>query len=142
VLFAGRNVLVRGAIAGNASLAGETVEVAAPITGSVESRARNIRFADGARIDGTLAWWRREEVEVPATVIAANRVTGHTIARDESAGMPPFGVAAYIIGGLLFFAAVLIVAALFAWIFPGPLQRSRAVLVDHPWWTFFLGVII
>jgi cytoskeletal protein CcmA (bactofilin family) len=141
VLFAGRNVEVRGAVAGNASLAGETVEVAAPITGSVEIRARNIRFAEGARIDGTLAWWSTEEVEVPATVIAADRVSGHTIARDGDTRMP-FGVAAYIVGGLLFFAAVLIVAALFAWIFPGPLQRSRAVLVGHPWWTFFLGVIV
>jgi cytoskeletal protein CcmA (bactofilin family) len=69
VIAAGRTIAIRGPVMGGASLTGGTVEIAAPISGSVQIRAREIRFAEGARIDGTLSYTSLTPVTVPAGVI-------------------------------------------------------------------------
>ncbi len=135
-LLGGRLVFVRGPITGDASLGGETVEIAAPISGSVETRASQIRFGEGARIDGTLAYWSEDPVEVPASVIDPERVTANVVARAA-----PIGVIAYVVGGVVFVLVVLALCALFAWLLNKPLARARASLGERPWWTLLLGVV-
>jgi hypothetical protein len=119
-------------------LAGETVEIAAPVSGSVRIHADTIRFGPNARIDGTLEYWSDTPVTVPANVIPAARVTAHEVEDDE--GAPP-GIGALIIGSLAFLLLLLILAALFAFLAPVSLARTREALAARPWRTLFLGVI-
>jgi cytoskeletal protein CcmA (bactofilin family) len=137
-LLAGRLVAVHGAVGGNARIAARNVEISAPITGSVEIRAREIRFRDGARIGGTLDYWSPEAIELPPEVIAADRVTFHRVAR---AAPPPVGMFGYLAGGLAFLTALILLGALFAFLFRGALARSSAIMRGHPWYTLLFGAI-
>ncbi len=131
-LLAGRRVLIRGPIAGDANLAGETVEISGPISGSVEIRASEIRFTDDARIDGTLSYWSPNEIEVPAAVIPAGRITAHLV---EEMGSRRTMVGA-LIGSLIFF---LVIGAIFALLFPRMLMRAQTKFSERPWACLFLG---
>ena len=133
VLAAGRTVVVRGPVAGNVSLRGRIVEIAGPISGSADIRARAIRFADGARIDGTLTYSSREPVTVPADVIAPDRVTANVA---ESSDMGP-----WIAGAIIFSLVILALMALFAFLLRDRLAGTRAVIAARPWRDLLLGVI-
>jgi hypothetical protein len=119
---------------GGASLTGGTVEIAAPISGSVQIRAREIRFAEGARIDGTLSYTSRTPVTVPAGVIPPERVTA-TIQGDE---MPGAGWVAF---GVTFLVVLLGLVALFALLARDGLARTRATLMAWPWRDLLLGIV-
>lgn len=134
VLARGRTIFLRGPVAGNVSLSGDTVEIAAPISGSAEIRAREIRFGDGARIDGTLSYSSREPLNIPANVITPDRVTANALPAD-------MGV---FIGNVLTIVVSLIVlglAAVFAYVFRDRLAGTRAVIASRPWGDLLFGII-
>jgi cytoskeletal protein CcmA (bactofilin family) len=135
VLAAGRTVVVRGPVSGNVSIRGRTVEIAGPISGSARITAREIRFADGARIDGTLSYSSREPVNVPANVIAPERVTA-SVTETETEDMRPW-IAAAIVFSLLMLGLM----ALFAFVFRDRLAGTRAVIAARPWRDLALGII-
>jgi cytoskeletal protein CcmA (bactofilin family) len=137
-LLAARLVAIRGAIGGDARIAARNVEIAAPIAGSMEIRAQEIRFREGARIGGTLEYWSPNAIELPPDIIAADRVTFHRVSR---AAAPPVGVFGYLAGGIAFLTAVVLLGALFAFLFRGPLTRSSAIMRAHPWYTLLFGAI-
>lgn len=137
-LLAGRSVYVRGAVAGDANLAGETVELSGPISGSVEIHASEIRFTDDARIDGTLTYWSPTTINVPATVIAPGRVTGHLIEDVSSRGGFVRGFVRGLLAGLLF---LMLIGALFALLFPRTLTRAQSKLSAKPWSGLLLGAV-
>lgn len=134
VLASGRTILLRGPVSGNVSLSGDTVEIAAPISGSAEIRAREIRFGDGARIDGTLDVSSREPVNVPANVIAPDRVTANVLPADMGAFI---GNALTIVFSLI----MLGLAAVFAYVLRDRLAGTRAVIASRPWGDLLLGII-
>jgi cytoskeletal protein CcmA (bactofilin family) len=138
VLLAGQSVLVRGAVAGDATLMGNVVEIAAPITGSVEVRASQLRFADGARINGTLAYRTDNPVTIPAGVIPPERVVGEVVEREAQG---PVGIMGWLIGGIVILVITLLFAALFGFVFPHMLQRTRETLAARPWRTLGLGLV-
>jgi hypothetical protein len=134
VLARGRTIFLRGPVAGNVSLSGDTVEIAAPISGSAEIRAREIRFGEGARIDGTLNLSSREPVNVPANVIASDRVTANVLPADMGA----------FIGTLLavVFSLILLgLAAVFAYLLSDRLAGTRLVIASRPWGDLLFGII-
>ena len=137
---AARRVLVRGPVGGDASLAGEIVEIAAPIGGSVQIRAEQIRFVDGARIDGTLVLWSEQPIEVPASVAPADRVQTHKVEAPEPAApsvMPKLLLAG---GGAILFVLVALAAGL-AWAAPSGLEQARLAVRDRPGRTTLVGLI-
>lgn len=134
VLARGRTIFLRGPVAGNVSLSGDTVEIAAPISGSVEIRAREIRFSDGARIDGTLNVSSREPINVPANVIAPDRVTANILPADMGAFI---GNALTVVFSLI----VLGLAAVFAYVCRDRLAGTRAVIASRPWGDLLFGII-
>lgn len=139
IALAGREVTVTGPIGGDASLAGEMVEIAAPITGSVQIRAERIRFGPGARIDGTLAYWSPNRVDIPAGVIAANRVTGvrtEAARKTTEAEVAPRAVR-FFVGVVVF----LVLAAVLAAVVPRRLALAHERIVERPWLNLLLGVI-
>jgi len=134
VLARGRTIVLRGPVEGNVSLSGDTVEIAAPISGSAEIRAREIRFGEGARIDGTLTYSSREPVNVPAGVIAPDRVTANVLSGD-------MGV---FIGNVLmvvFSLIMLALAAVFAYVCRDRLTGTRTVIATRPWGDLLFGII-
>jgi hypothetical protein len=138
ILMAGQNVVIRGAVGGDAVLSGNIVEIAAPITGSVEVRARELRFAQGARIDGTLAYRTDNPVTIPAAVIPPERVVGEVVEREAQG---PVGIMGWLVGGVVIIVLTLLFAALFGFLFPRTLQKTRATLAERPWRTLGLGVV-
>jgi cytoskeletal protein CcmA (bactofilin family) len=138
VLAAARSVLIRGPVAGDASLAGQSVEVAAPVSGSAEIRAAEISFAQGARIGGTLEYWSDHEINVPASVIASDRVTAHIVERPIRGPGPAI---AFIIGGIVFLILILLFTALFVWLSGAFLARTRELFFARPWRNLLLGVV-
>ncbi|HEX6956582.1 MAG TPA: hypothetical protein VF194_01225 [Ferrovibrio sp.] len=140
-LLAGRLIHLRGPVAGNANLAGEDVEIDAPISGSAEIRADHIRFGPNARIDGTLAYWTRRPIEIPAGVIPAERITAHALPQGAAIAHKA-GIAAAIAGGTVFTVVLLILALLFAWLLPRPLAQLRGIVRAQPWRSLLFGVIV
>ena len=134
LLARGRTIAVRGPVAGDVSLSGDTVEIAAPISGSAEIRAREIRFGEGARIDGTLSYSTGAPVTVPPSVIAPERVT----ADIESGPSGTFTSSALMILSSL---VMLGLAALFAYVFRDRLAGTRAVIASRPWGDLLFGII-
>ena len=138
-ILVGREVEVAGPIAGNATLVGREVEIAAPISGSVQVRADRIRFGPAARIDGTLAYWSPNRVDVPASVIAPNRVTGVRVTEPSKRAKPtPTARAVRFLAGVVLFV---LLAALFAAVAPGPLERAHEQAVRRPWLNLLMGII-
>jgi cytoskeletal protein CcmA (bactofilin family) len=138
VLAAGRSILIRGSVAGDVSLAGQNVEIAAPISGSAEIHAAEISFPQGARISGTLEYWSDHQIDVPVSVVAADRVTAHIVERPIRGPGPAI---AFIIGGILFLFLLLLFMAAFVWLSGQYLARTRELFFAHPWRTLLLGII-
>jgi len=134
VLARGRTIFLRGPVAGNVSLSGDTVEIAAPISGSAEIRAREVRFGDGARIDGTLNVSSRERVDVPTSVIAPDRVTANVLPAD-------MGVFVGNVLTVVFSLITLGLAAVFAYVCRDRLAGTRAVIASRPWGDLLFGII-
>lgn len=138
-ILAGREVEVVGPVAGDATLVGEEVEIAGPISGSVQVRADRIRFGPAARIGGTLAYWSPNRIDVPASVVAPNRVTGVRVTEHAKKARPEPGARAIrFLGGVVLFV---LLAALFAAVAPGPLTRAHDQAVRRPWLNLLLGII-
>lgn len=139
IALAGQKVAVTGPVGGDASLVGQEVEITAPITGSVQVRAERIRFGPGARIDGTLAYWSPNRVDIPAGVIAANRVAGVRTEVEHKTSEPKVVPRAvrFVVGVAVF----LVLAAILAAIAPGRLALAHERVVERPWLNLLLGVI-
>ncbi|MCX5497030.1 hypothetical protein OSH11_20160 [Kaistia dalseonensis] len=136
-ILGARYVNIDGPIAGNALLTGDVVEIGAPISGSAEIRAREIRFGPGAHIGGNLTYWSDRALNIPAEVIAPEKVTANIVAPPP---VPP-GMTHFIGGALMFLAVLLVAGVLLVWILMPVLADARGVLTNRPWRTFFAGII-
>lgn len=139
VMLGASEVEVRGPVGGDASLMGETVEIAAPISGSVQIRANEIRFGQGARIDGTLEYWSSKPVAIPADVIAPARVTfRQTETHEDDDDTPVDRGVAFGVGLLV----MLVLAAIFSALVPRRIEDAHERVVERPWLNLLLGVIV
>lgn len=133
----GANLTVAAPVGGTALLTGDRVELTAPVGGDVVMTAREIVFGDDASIGGTLHIYSTnpDDISIPATVIAENRITRHQIERWESPAPSTDFLPSR--RGVLrgFFVGVVIVgaiAALIAAIAPGPMGNMRRRLASRP----------
>ena len=85
---AGQRVILSGNVADAVLVAGETVEIGGVMAGDVSVAAERLQFGEDARIEGRLAIYSDdpENVEVPASVIAADRIDRHQIEEWEGVG--------------------------------------------------------
>ena len=70
----GGSVRVDGPVGGSLMATGGTIALNAPVGGDVRMTAGDIDFGDDARIGGTLVYAAPEEIDIPESVIAADRV--------------------------------------------------------------------
>ena len=106
--LSGGSVKLRGPVTGALVAAGGEVTLDAPVEGDVHLSAGKLVFGEAARIGGRLHYSAREEIEVPASVVPADRVTftpfrdqgGRMVSRDWDEDWPGPGRGAMIGGAL------------------------------------------
>lgn len=142
----GANLALAAPVGGTALLTGDRVELAAAVTGDVVVTARELVFAEGASIGGTLQIYAEDPdaFSVPATVIEPGRISRHRIEGWEG---PPSASAVLpswrsVMRGFLFVVfSVALIAALVAAIAPGPLGDMRQRLIARPFATLGWGFL-
>ena len=86
--MSGANLVVSGTVSGYALIAGDDVRIESVIKGDVSLTAREVEFADGARIEGSLTIYEEQagKVQVPSGVISPGQVERRDISEwSESA---------------------------------------------------------
>lgn len=76
-------IRIDGPISGSLMAAGGKIVLNAPVTGDVRLTAGNIAIGDDARIGGNLVYAAPAEIDIPASVIPADRVRFTQIASPE-----------------------------------------------------------
>lgn len=169
VSAAGNTVTVTpgGRVGGNARLAGDSVTLSAPVAGSVLIAARiasvsssvsgdllftgeTLNFTGGARVDGTVTIRAPDEIEIPATVAAADRVsferleyaeqvTGPAqVALETVQKMSPWVV---ILPVIIWNVVLLVIGLIIFAIFPNRSANLYQRAVARPWYTLWVGLL-
>lgn len=145
VRAAGSKVRIDAPVSGTAILSGEIVTLNSIIDGDVAMSAVDMVFGTDSRINGTLTIYDDDpdRIDVPETVIPADRVDRRTVEQWSEDGMyvvrPSWGK---IIGG--FIVGTLVVAALATLLVvlaPGPIARLRERALDRPFRALWIGFL-
>ncbi|WP_343081085.1 hypothetical protein [Ostreiculturibacter nitratireducens] len=143
----GANVTLAAPVAGYASLAGDEIRIDSAIAGEAHIAGRNVIFGPRARVDGKLTLYEKAvgQIEVPETVVPAERITRVKVEEWGPEGMPealrPFSWWQYtlnFLGGVIFIA---ILAALIAALLPGPLAGLRRQVLAAPLRSVWFGFL-
>jgi hypothetical protein len=148
---AGRTVRVAAPVAGSAMLAAGTLSLDAAIAGDTVIAADALEFGPDARIEGSLRLYgdKADALEVPASVVPADRIERHR-GRPDNAVSDPFGMEMDIAGpswvavtvgfviGILVLAVFAFLAALIA---PRQVERLGEEVADAPFRTFWIGFL-
>lgn len=146
----GGTVTVNGSVEGALMAAGGEVIIDAPIAGDVRITAGRIAFGSAAKIGGTLIYSAPSEIDVPASVIAPDRVTFRPIAlgeafedaawdADEYSVLP--GVLGVLAGFAVTLAFILVLAALFLAFAPEMVKARREAAITRPGLNLTVGVL-
>lgn len=145
-------VTIGGAVTGALTAAGGEIVLDAPIGGDVVLQAANLSFGPAAKIGGTLRYWAPQAVDIPASVIAPDRVTFtqtdqfdmfgdmHQMMRDRGFPVRP-GFATIVFGFLLTLAFLIALGAVFLALLPGPVERLRQSLLAQPGHSLIAGFL-
>ncbi len=141
--LAGGVVTIEGPVTGALSASGGEVVLNAPIGGDAVLSAGSLRFGPAAKIDGTLRYFAPAPVMIPASVIAADRVTFVETKMNErfrqmadrmgEHGMPKLPGFMSLFGGFLVTLGFLaLVGAAFLAFLPGPVESLRQAALARP----------
>lgn len=141
----GSEVRIEGPVAGYAAVTAERVVLEAEVEGEMHIAAREIEFENGARIGGQLFLYEAEgeAAEVPASVIAEDRITRREVEEWESP-MEDFRpvdagrVLASFLAGILGLTAL---ATLVAALIPEALAEMRRRLLAAPFGSLWVGFL-
>lgn len=150
--MAGGTVVIDGPVGGALTVAGGEVTLNATITGDVLISAQTLSFGPGARILGRLTYATPEKVEIPASVIAAGKVSwekltvpevmaniGEEIGQTSIPPVPAVGMAVSALAMTLVFLVVL--AAVLLAFAPQRVERMRRAAVQRPGVAILAGFI-
>lgn len=143
--ISGAKLAVEGPVSGYALIAGDEVRIDAVISGDVRLTARQIDFADAARIDGRLTLYEEEpgSLDIPASAVSEDRIERRAISEWEEAARP-LRVWDWRRAVLRFLAGVVLVAALAALIaalVPRTLAEMRRGILDRPFRHLWFGFL-
>lgn len=143
--ISGAKLAVGGPVAGYALIGGDEVRIGAVITGDVSLTARNVEFADGARIDGKLTLYEEKPgaMEIPASVASEDRIERRDISEWEAATRSVTGwswmrAVGRFLTGVVMVAAL---AALIAAVMPGTLAEMRRGILERPLRNLWIGFL-
>ncbi len=143
--ISGGNLQIRDSVSGDALIGGETVRISGQIAGDAIITARDLTFADGARIDGKLTLFEEDPgaFEIPGNVVPADRVERRDISEWEDTAedldiwswrtiLGRFLTGVIIIGAL---------ATLIAAVIPRTLADLREGLLERPFRNLLFGFL-
>ncbi len=136
-------------VSGYALLTGEHVQISAVVTGDAVIAARRVEFRNGARVDGALTLYvpDPDEMTVPESVAAADRVTVRRIEEYERGGLPGLGdprpsiwtVLGSFVGGVI---VVGLAAALALALAPDRVRAWRKLALARPGRALLSGFLL
>lgn len=143
--ISGSNLVIRGPVSGYALIAGETVRLDGQIGGDAIITARDLTFADGARIDGKLTLVETDPgaLEIPESVVPADRVERRDISEWEDTAEDldiwnwPAILGRFLTGVIIIGALATLIAAMI----PQTLADLREGLLERPFRNLFFGFL-
>lgn len=143
----GQSVLLSAPVAGSAIFGGDTVTINAAISGDLALSAQSVDWGDDAKVSGELHLYAEdpESIEVPDSVVPADRITFHEVtAFDEIDGMPGMERPSFWqalrgwIGGVI---VIGVLGTIFAAAAPDYLAGLRARALERPVRTGVIGFV-
>ncbi len=142
--LAARTITFEPTLAGSLIAAAQTLTLNGTVTGDVDFSGAGLEFGDGATIAGTLTYRTPEQIDIPASVIAAERVQYKTLKLPDAAkAMERRFPSAWGIffGSVMVLAFLVIVAALCLAFAPDRVERLRAATMRRPWIAILFGFL-
>jgi cytoskeletal protein CcmA (bactofilin family) len=142
--LAARTITLESTVAGSLIAAAQTFTLNGTVTGDVEFTGAGIEFGDGATIAGSLTYRTPKEIDIPESVIAADRVQYKTLKLPDAAkAMERRFPSAWGIffGFVMVLAFLTIVAALCLAFAPDSVERLRVAAMRRPWTAILFGFL-
>ncbi len=148
--LAGGTITIDGPVKGSLAAMGAEVVLNAEITGDVRIMAETVSFGPQARIGGTLIYSAEDSADIPAGVIAADRVTYTELDYDgmmrEADEMwrdyPVLPTFMSMLGGfILVLGFFFVVGAIFLSLTPKRVARLEHLITERPGMALLSGVI-
>lgn len=142
--LAARTITLESTLAGSLIAAAQTLTLNGAVTGDVDFSGAGLEFGDGATIAGTLTYRTPEEIDIPASVIAAERVQYKVLKLPDAgkAMKQRFPSAwGFFFGSIMALAFLAIVAALCLAFAPDSVERLRAAAMRRPWIAILCGFL-
>lgn len=140
-----------GPVAGNLNASAGSILIDAAIDGDVSLSSAALTFGSDARIGGTLRYASPSRIDIPASVIAPERVSWAVLDSDvfddwrdvADDSMPDLRPSAWsaVFGTFVTLLFLLVVAALFLAFAPQPVERLRVYANSHPWHAVLMGFL-
>lgn len=141
----GSNVTITGLVSGYALIAGDEVRFESVIKGDVSLTARDIEFADDARIEGKLILYEetKGETSFPAGFVPEDRIERRDFAEWSKAAqkLEVFDWREAVTSFLIWIVVVAGIASLIAAIIPRKLADLRRMILDRPFRTLWFGIL-
>jgi hypothetical protein len=147
----GGTVTVNGKVDGALMAMGGEVIIDSAVNGDVRITAGRIEFGKGAQIGGSLIYSSPEQIDIPASVIPADRVTyrpmalGRMFERGEMwkmREMPIFpAFLSIFVGFLITLAFILLIAAMLLSFSPKTVEERRKEALARPGLNLLIGVL-
>ncbi|HSG94208.1 MAG TPA: hypothetical protein VLA28_01720, partial [Afifellaceae bacterium] len=150
--LAARTITLDSTLTGSLIAAAETLTLNGTVSGDVEFSGATIAFGDGATIGGRLTYRTPEAIDIPASVIAAERVQykklevpkavtdiTETVERAMERRMP--SAWGFFFSSVMVLAFLVIVAALALAFAPDRVERLREAAMRRPWIAILCGFL-
>ena len=140
---------IEAPIAGSLAATGRDVYLNAEVTGDARIFAKSLRFGPAARVDGQLIYSTEDKLDVPASVASADRVRFEPVDAgrvwDELENIREMPIlptmASMLFGFLITLLFFVVLGAIALGFFPNRLEAMRASISDAFGQTALLGVV-
>jgi len=150
-LMAG-SVKIEGSVSGSLMATGGSLTLDAPVAGDVHLTGGSISFGDDARIDGTLVYSAPDEIDIPESVIASDRVRYVAMtdfdgfeslrdAMDDPQRLLWPSLVAVMAGFVITLAFLVVVAAVFLALLPRRVDEGLHVAMAKPGLVLLSGFL-
>lgn len=143
VRAAGNSITIATPVGGSLLIGGNEVTIDAPISGDVRFSGNTLEFGGRAIINGTLHITSSSDIEVPQSVISADRITYERVEPYEETANPvdrftqrPFWVPA-----LFCFIGLLLLGTIWLALFPKRSEIAYRTLTAKPFKSLLYGVL-
>ncbi len=144
---------ITASVGDSALISSENILLTGTISGDASFATRHISFGENARIDGTLYLYSKDAdtIEVPESVVPADRIERHTDAEFDGSATPEGGatatpdssggVMAWIGGKIGSILTLAVLASIVAYFAPGFLMALRDRTLESPFRALWMGFL-